>query len=763
MSTQIAQRHRFLKSLNSPLTIGFTAIADFSSFIGQEYLSGIMKASSDYGINFINMASAIRHSIFSDTEFIAQYFSKLNFMRPPLLDGLITWASSLCEFLPSQKILDTFSSLSPLPMVDIGYLDIPGVPSIRIDNEYSINLLVEHLVKTHGFSRIAFIGSNYSHPHLERLEKFKKAMQGFGLSVEENSIFMSPSLASRDIEEQAERFLAIHQESILRQSPAAIQAIVTSSDIIACAVVETLEKHSVSVPDMVSVTGFNNQLAGITSPSPITTIDLAYFKRGYEAVELLLDRIMDKEVPRYARNDRIARNDGLARHTQNTRNDWQAEIRTVKTSLIVRQSCGCFEKSIIDAEYCTAFPEDFYTDDSEPSHEKIHLYLTANISHLFIHEAEKEQEELVESILSDIYNTSVPPPVPNILVWFRSYLKRNRFSPSHISSLPEKISELRRIVLPLLQNDFEQRTRIEDIFHALRALHSVNERYEIIAHRGESYFNSKIAEIALNLANVETIKQIDSILRFKLSELSIPGIILCLSPYLSEELGETSIKTVIPENQEHFEKLLPLKVREPASFPKKFFAGKTSFSATLELLWHNSRYIGYAYILNNGVNMALYDDIKELLSQCIYKIYKKEGKSRPFSLVVANRQKLIEKIPIEQEFSEDSQGKFNSQAIMDYLVDHLDEMCDLDKMAAFFNMSKSHLIRRTRELTGYTAQTLLELLKIEQAKNLIKSGKMKMNDIAKRLGFSNPNYFSNVFLKVTGSRPSEWARQNTSK
>ncbi|WP_407425586.1 helix-turn-helix domain-containing protein [Treponema sp.] len=31
-----------------------------------------------------------------------------------------------------------------------------------------------------------------------------------------------------------------------------------------------------------------------------------------------------------------------------------------------------------------------------------------------------------------------------------------------------------------------------------------------------------------------------------------------------------------------------------------------------------------------------------------------------------------------------------------------------------------------------------------------------MNDIAARLGFSNPNYFSNVFKKVTGLRPTEF-------
>lgn len=87
-------------------------------------------------------------------------------------------------------------------------------------------------------------------------------------------------------------------------------------------------------------------------------------------------------------------------------------------------------------------------------------------------------------------------------------------------------------------------------------------------------------------------------------------------------------------------------------------------------------------------------------------------------------------------------------------------MCDLDKMAATLQMSKSHLTRRVRALTGYSVQPLHELLKIEQAKDLIKSSKLHINDISARLGYTNPNYFSNVFKKVTGLSPVKWAESN---
>jgi AraC-like DNA-binding protein len=75
-------------------------------------------------------------------------------------------------------------------------------------------------------------------------------------------------------------------------------------------------------------------------------------------------------------------------------------------------------------------------------------------------------------------------------------------------------------------------------------------------------------------------------------------------------------------------------------------------------------------------------------------------------------------------------------------------------------VSKSHLVRQAKELTGYTIQTLHEKLKIEQAKNLLQVDSLKLREIAQRLGFQNQNYFSSVFKKNTGMSPRAWSKRN---
>ena len=92
-------------------------------------------------------------------------------------------------------------------------------------------------------------------------------------------------------------------------------------------------------------------------------------------------------------------------------------------------------------------------------------------------------------------------------------------------------------------------------------------------------------------------------------------------------------------------------------------------------------------------------------------------------------------------------------------VNHIGEMTNLDKMAEELMVSKSYLSKKTKELTGYSIQTLHEKLKIEQAKNMLILNNYELSEIANALGFKEQTYFSNVFKKNTGVSPKNWLKQ----
>ena len=50
---------------------------------------------------------------------------------------------------------------------------------------------------------------------------------------------------------------------------------------------------------------------------------------------------------------------------------------------------------------------------------------------------------------------------------------------------------------------------------------------------------------------------------------------------------------------------------------------------------------------------------------------------------------------------------------------------------------------------------------MEYAALLLKEQNMTVTQVARELGFANPNHLSNTFYKVMGVRPSQYAQANT--
>jgi two-component system response regulator YesN len=53
----------------------------------------------------------------------------------------------------------------------------------------------------------------------------------------------------------------------------------------------------------------------------------------------------------------------------------------------------------------------------------------------------------------------------------------------------------------------------------------------------------------------------------------------------------------------------------------------------------------------------------------------------------------------------------------------------------------------------------LSRIRIQKAKDLLESTDFKNYEIAEKVGFSDPHYFSIAFKKMTGKTPSEYAKE----
>lgn len=84
-----------------------------------------------------------------------------------------------------------------------------------------------------------------------------------------------------------------------------------------------------------------------------------------------------------------------------------------------------------------------------------------------------------------------------------------------------------------------------------------------------------------------------------------------------------------------------------------------------------------------------------------------------------------------------------------------DESFNVDKLAQLVKMSRSQLYRKVQALIDISPSTLLREIKMNYARNQLKSGQFSISEVAYNIGFNNPKYFSTVFRQTFGYPPSD--------
>lgn len=196
------------------------------------------------------------------------------------VDGLIMSTGHLPSGLSAE-----FATLSPVVVISEKIPDI-DLPSVVVDNAYWAEAAVQYLIG-YGHRRIAHIGGRSSHHTArERARGYRKALVEAKLPYE-------PRLEIEADFAFASGYAAAKQ---LLKEPFSPTAIFCASDEIALGAMRAVQDNGLSVPNDVSVVGFDdNLLASMASPT-LTTIRQPRREIGAAAVRLTLDMIEDRPI-----------------------------------------------------------------------------------------------------------------------------------------------------------------------------------------------------------------------------------------------------------------------------------------------------------------------------------------------------------------------------------------------------------------------------------------------------------------------------------
>ncbi|MCG8478226.1 MAG: response regulator [Spirochaetales bacterium] len=104
-----------------------------------------------------------------------------------------------------------------------------------------------------------------------------------------------------------------------------------------------------------------------------------------------------------------------------------------------------------------------------------------------------------------------------------------------------------------------------------------------------------------------------------------------------------------------------------------------------------------------------------------------------------------------------NQGELKVRSARAYLAEHYsDAGLSLTHVCAELSVSVSHFSKSFKAVTGRTFVEYLTELRIEKAKELLVSEGSRGYEIAPRVGFRDPHYFSTIFKKVCGVTPTQF-------
>ncbi len=261
-----------------------------------------------------------------DTLIITTYWDKEKEQKVSQFASMPRVSGVIFAMIPQQPHL-----ISPLheklPIVAVGdKQNNLGIDTVDVNNFEAGYMVGKHLVEL-GHRHIAYVSTSLNREHSARVMRLEGLKEAFHESYPDDDIVIFSSditsiqeLRTLNIEHITGYSLT---KKILKERPD-ITSIVAINDMVAYGVINAIHESGLSIPDHISVSGFDNIYPSQYNRIPLTTVEHYIIQRGKSAVRLIANKI---------RKD----NDSEEPHAAVTRVEYMSK-------LIVRESTGKVRK-----------------------------------------------------------------------------------------------------------------------------------------------------------------------------------------------------------------------------------------------------------------------------------------------------------------------------------------------------------------------------------------------------------------------------------
>ncbi len=207
------------------------------------------------------------------------------------VDGFLTLG------LEEHKSIMVFLRQRNVPFTTVDSDPLEGVPAVNVDDEPGASSVMEYILEN-GHRHIAIVSirsgkegryDEYVGTLRNRINGYKKAFAKYGLEIEGSGVTLLES--SSTTKSGGKKIF----DELLKLKPLPT-AVVAMSDIIAIGILEAAREAGISIPDEISVVGFDNiPIASLVCPS-LTTVSQPIRQKGRTAADLLTQVIQGDSV-----------------------------------------------------------------------------------------------------------------------------------------------------------------------------------------------------------------------------------------------------------------------------------------------------------------------------------------------------------------------------------------------------------------------------------------------------------------------------------
>ena len=480
---------RLNRSPNARRTIGYLATFSYGD-ASQPQWTGVVDAARKHDVNLICF---LGRNLRSPTGLEAQGNILYDLVSPENVDGVVSWASSIGNYVTADEIRIFHEHYRPLPMVTIGKI-LEGIPGLLMDSYEGMRDAIVHLIRDHGYRRIAFIRGPENHLYAQqRYHAYTEALKAYGISLDPNLV--TPHFSWESFRGREAMRLLLDERKLRPQTD--FEAIAVANDHLLLGALEVLRERGIRVPWDEAVVGFNDTFQGRMNIPPLTTVAVPFYQVGYQSVETLLALLEGQSVPKQV---------------------------VAPSKLMIRQSCGCLDPAVAQAAIDpTQVSEERGARVLASRRDQILSAMTQAVGESFENVASGWRDRLLDGFVSELKGE----PSSSFLQELYEVLRQVRAAGSDVSAWQGALSALRQQVAPLL--DDETLKRAENLWQQARvAIGETAKRVQAYQALQAGQQAQTLRDIGTALITTFDVQGLMDVLAQDLPRLGIPSCYLAL-------------------------------------------------------------------------------------------------------------------------------------------------------------------------------------------------------------------------------------------